>query len=170
MSGEMLDGHDRRGVLAGRACWADEPTTALDVTEEEVMAILDDLRRESGLGMLFITDDLDLAAAISTYGRDVRGAVRGSPHLRRAARVPLHPYTAALAAARPDHQRSTRLALFRGSRCPRSRHRRAAAFAPAMSTPGPSARRHVRLAELDGGLSCAPRRELRAELLLDIHA
>jgi len=44
---------------------ADEPTTALDVTTQaEVMAILDELRREYGLAMLFITHDLELAAAI----------------------------------------------------------------------------------------------------------
>ena len=44
---------------------ADEPTTALDVTTQaEVMAILDELRRSHGLAMLFITHDLDLAAAI----------------------------------------------------------------------------------------------------------
>ena len=44
---------------------SDEPTTALDVTTQaEVMAILDALRREYGLAMLFITHDLDLAAAI----------------------------------------------------------------------------------------------------------
>ncbi|MEF2978369.1 ABC transporter ATP-binding protein [Subtercola sp. YIM 133946] len=44
---------------------ADEPTTALDVTtQEEVMAILDDLRTERGLAMVFITHDLDLATAV----------------------------------------------------------------------------------------------------------
>jgi ABC-type dipeptide/oligopeptide/nickel transport system ATPase component len=43
---------------------ADEPTTALDVTtQEEVMAIISELRSERGLAMLFITHDLDLAAA-----------------------------------------------------------------------------------------------------------
>ena len=48
-----------------RLLLADEPTTALDVTTQaEVMAILDDLRREFGLAMLFITHDLELAAAI----------------------------------------------------------------------------------------------------------
>ena len=46
---------------------ADEPTTALDVTtQSEVMAILDDLRRERGLAMLFITHDLELAAPCAT--------------------------------------------------------------------------------------------------------
>jgi ABC-type dipeptide/oligopeptide/nickel transport system ATPase component len=48
-----------------RLLLADEPTTALDVTtQEEVMAILDDLRRSRGLAMIFITHDLDLAAAV----------------------------------------------------------------------------------------------------------
>ncbi len=44
---------------------ADEPTTALDVTtQSEVMAMLDDVRRARGLALLFITHDLDLAAAV----------------------------------------------------------------------------------------------------------
>ena len=49
-----------------RLILADEPTTALDVTttEEEVVAILDELRRERGLALIFITHDLDLAAAL----------------------------------------------------------------------------------------------------------
>src|ERR1700755_733312 len=48
-----------------RLVLADEPTTALDVTTQaEVMAILDDLRRERGLALLFITHDLEIAAAV----------------------------------------------------------------------------------------------------------
>jgi peptide/nickel transport system ATP-binding protein len=44
---------------------ADEPTTALDVTtQSEVMAMLDELRRARRLALLFITHDLDLAAAV----------------------------------------------------------------------------------------------------------
>ncbi len=44
---------------------ADEPTTALDVTtQSEVMAMLDEVRRARGLALLFITHDLDLAAAV----------------------------------------------------------------------------------------------------------
>lgn len=43
---------------------ADEPTSNLDVTtQEEVMAILGELRSNRGLAMMFITHDLDLAAA-----------------------------------------------------------------------------------------------------------
>jgi oligopeptide/dipeptide ABC transporter ATP-binding protein len=83
---------------------ADEPTTALDVTTQaEVMAILDELRRERGLALLFITHDLELAAAVCD-----RTAVMYAGQIveTRASRLldgdPLHPYTAALAAARPD--------------------------------------------------------------------
>ncbi|HTW21317.1 MAG TPA: ABC transporter ATP-binding protein [Mycobacteriales bacterium] len=91
-----------------RLLLADEPTTALDVTTQaEVMAILDELRRDFGLAMLFITHDLELAAAICDRtavmyaGRIVE--VRDSALLHS---DPLHPYTAALAAARPDIDRT----------------------------------------------------------------
>jgi oligopeptide/dipeptide ABC transporter ATP-binding protein len=82
---------------------ADEPTTALDVTtQSEVMAILDEQRRDRGLALLFITHDLDLAAAVCD-----RTSVMYAGQIvetRPAARLhvdALHPYTAALAAARP---------------------------------------------------------------------
>ena len=48
-----------------RLILADEPTTALDVTiQAEVMAIIDALRKDFGVSLLFITHDLDLAAAV----------------------------------------------------------------------------------------------------------
>ena len=87
-----------------RLLLADEPTTALDVTTQaEVMAILDGLRRDFGLAMLFITHDLELAAAICDRtvvmyaGQIVEVRASGLLH-----GDPLHPYTAALAAARRD--------------------------------------------------------------------
>jgi oligopeptide/dipeptide ABC transporter ATP-binding protein len=89
---------------------ADEPTTALDVTTQaEVMGILDSLRRELGLALVFITHDLDLAAAVCDRtavmyaGQIVE--IRGSAGLHD---DPLHPYTSALAAARPDISASAR--------------------------------------------------------------
>ena len=85
---------------------ADEPTTALDVTTQaEVMAILDDLRREFGLAMLFITHDLELAAAICDRtavmyaGQIVE--IRESTLLHD---DPLHPYTAALVGGPAGHR------------------------------------------------------------------
>jgi oligopeptide/dipeptide ABC transporter ATP-binding protein len=83
---------------------ADEPTTALDVTTQaEVMAILDELRRERGLALLFITHDLDLAGAVCDRtvvmyaGQIVEQQPSATLHAR-----PRHPYTAALVGARPD--------------------------------------------------------------------
>jgi len=83
---------------------ADEPTTALDVTTQaEVMAILDELRRERGLALLFITHDLDLAGAVCDRtavmyaGQIVEQQSSATLHAR-----PHHPYTAALVGARPD--------------------------------------------------------------------
>jgi len=91
-------------LTSPRLLLADEPTTALDVTiQAEVMAILDELRRSRGLSLLFITHDLELAGAICDRtavmyaGQIVE--VRSSDRLHD---DPLHPYTAALAAARPD--------------------------------------------------------------------
>jgi oligopeptide/dipeptide ABC transporter ATP-binding protein len=87
-----------------RLILADEPTTALDVTiQAEVMAIIDELRRELGVSLLFITHDLDLAAAVCD-----RTAVMYAGQiveLQRSATLhddPYHPYTAALSTARPN--------------------------------------------------------------------
>lgn len=86
-----------------RLILADEPTTALDVTtQSEVMAILDDLRRHYEVALLFITHDLELASAVCDRtavmyaGQIVE--IRSSELLHD---DPLHPYSAALAAARP---------------------------------------------------------------------
>jgi oligopeptide/dipeptide ABC transporter ATP-binding protein len=86
-----------------RLLLADEPTTALDVTTQaDVMAILDDLRRERGMAMLFITHDLELAGAVCD-----RTAVMYAGQIveqRESSRLhddPLHPYTAGLVGARP---------------------------------------------------------------------
>jgi oligopeptide/dipeptide ABC transporter ATP-binding protein len=158
-------------LLTGpRLLLADEPTTALDVTAQaEVMAILDDLRRESGLAMLFITHDLELAAAICDRtavmyaGQIVE--IRASALLHS---DPLHPYTAALAAARPDIGQTTyRLRAIPG--------RPLSAFeAPAGECAFALRCAHARdvcraappgVAELDGGISrCVRARELRGRL------
>ena len=94
-------------MMEPRLILADEPTTALDVTTQaEVVAILDALRRERGLAMLFISHDLELARAV-THRTAVMYAgeiveVQPSDRLHS---HPLHPYTAALVASRPsiDH-------------------------------------------------------------------
>ena len=96
---------------------ADEPTTALDVTTQaDVLAVLDDLRREHQMAMLFITHDLELAAAfcdriaVMYAGYIVEVATPAQLHSR-----PAHPYTAALLRSRPMlHQRTARLSQISG--------------------------------------------------------
>jgi peptide/nickel transport system ATP-binding protein len=152
---------------------ADEPTTALDVTTQaEVMAILDDLRREFGLAMLFITHDLELAAAICD-----RTAVMYAGQIvevRESALLhddPLHPYTTALSAARPDIAATAqRLAAIPGR--PLSAFEAPAdecAFAPRCPHALDICRAgRPELIGLDGGLSrCVRAIELRGRLTPD---
>ena len=100
-----------------RLILADEPTTALDVTTQaDVMAILDDLRREHGLALLFITHDLDLATAVCDRMCVMyAGQIMEMQESVALADRPLHPYTAALSAARPAIDGDVhRLAAIRG--------------------------------------------------------
>lgn len=86
---------------------ADEPTTALDVTiQAQIMALLLKLQREQGMGLIMITHDLAVVAemaqrvAVMYAGQIVEtGAV---PDLFD---TPRHPYTNALLAAIPEHNR-----------------------------------------------------------------
>jgi oligopeptide/dipeptide ABC transporter ATP-binding protein len=105
-------------LLAGpQLILADEPTTALDVTtQSDVIAILDDLRREREMAMLFITHDLELAAAFSDRvavmyaGYIVEVSTPAQLHSR-----PRHPYTAGLLRSRPLlHERTARLSQIAG--------------------------------------------------------
>ncbi len=99
-------------AIEPRLMLADEPTTSLDVTTQaEVMAILDDERRARGLAMLFVTHDLELAAAVCD-----RIAVMYAGFLVEDGRADTlhetvrHPYTAGLFASRPSAaQRAPRL-------------------------------------------------------------
>ncbi|MCX8955689.1 peptide ABC transporter permease, partial [Ruegeria sp. NA] len=44
---------------------ADEPTTALDVTvQAQILSLLDDLRRDRGLAIIFITHDFGVVAQL----------------------------------------------------------------------------------------------------------
>jgi oligopeptide/dipeptide ABC transporter ATP-binding protein len=105
LSGGLLQRVMIAAALAAepRLLLADEPTTALDVTtQQEVMAILDEQRHDRSLAMMFITHDLDLAAAvtdrIAVMYAGVVLEVRASADIHRLA---LHPYTVGLLAARP---------------------------------------------------------------------
>ncbi|MFF7442856.1 ABC transporter ATP-binding protein [Streptomyces sp. NPDC008122] len=82
---------------------ADEPTTALDVTTQaEVIALLGKLRERFGTGLLFVTHDLDLAAAISDRVYVMyAGRIAESGPADEIFERPRHPYTAALLASTP---------------------------------------------------------------------
>ncbi len=82
---------------------ADEPTTALDVTvQKQILELLDKLRRQLRLGLLFITHDLGVVAqvaervAVLYAGRLVEQGPAREVLLR-----PRHPYTEGLLAASP---------------------------------------------------------------------
>ncbi|MGC5031683.1 ABC transporter ATP-binding protein [Micromonospora sp. DT229] len=82
---------------------ADEPTTALDVTvQAQVMELLAEIQRDSGMGLLLITHDLGVVAevadevAVMYAGRIVeRGTVE------QIFAGPAHPYTEGLLASMP---------------------------------------------------------------------
>ncbi|NGO76545.1 ABC transporter ATP-binding protein [Streptomyces sp. YC504] len=106
LSGGLLQRVMIAAALAAepRLLLADEPTTALDVTtQEEVMAIIAEAREARGLALLFITHDLELAAAVCDRivvmyaGSTVEELPAG--HLRERA---AHPYTRALLSSRPS--------------------------------------------------------------------
>ncbi|CAM5466347.1 ABC transporter ATP-binding protein [Streptomyces spiroverticillatus] len=82
---------------------ADEPTTALDVVSQaEVIALLTKLRERFGTGLLFVTHDLDLAAAISDRVYVMyAGRIAETAPAETLFAGPRHPYTAALLASTP---------------------------------------------------------------------
>jgi peptide/nickel transport system ATP-binding protein len=149
---------------------ADEPTTALDVTTQaEVMAILDELRQAHGLAMLFITHDLDLAAAICDRTTVMyAGQIVEERRSELLHSDPLHPYTAALGAARPDiAQKASRLRAIPGRPLSAFEAPAAAcAFAPRCPYTEPACTESVPdLTELGGGRSrCLRAADLRGRL------
>jgi peptide/nickel transport system ATP-binding protein len=82
---------------------ADEPTTALDVTvQAEVLALLRELQRETGMGLLLITHDLGVVADIADRVVVMNsGEVVESGTAREVYQNPRHPYTQKLIAAAP---------------------------------------------------------------------
>ncbi|MDA3648071.1 ABC transporter ATP-binding protein [Saccharopolyspora indica] len=77
---------------------ADEPTTALDVTvQAQIMDLLDELRRERGMGLILITHDLGVVAEVADRivvmyaGRIVESSDAYSLYKK-----PGHPYTEGL--------------------------------------------------------------------------
>jgi len=92
---------------------ADEPTTALDATiQAQILDLLDEIKRQTGMGIVFITHDLSVVArlcqrVVVLYAGEV---VEETDVLTLFAN-PRHPYTRALLAARPSADSQPKTAL-----------------------------------------------------------
>lgn len=82
---------------------ADEPTTALDVTvQKEIIALLKSLRKEYGMGLLFISHDLGVISEIvDEVAVMYKGCIVESGNIKQVFEHPKHPYTIGLLACRP---------------------------------------------------------------------
>ena len=106
---ELSGGMRQRVVIAmAMACEprlliADEPTTALDVTiQAEILALIDRLKRENGMAVLFITHDMAVVAQMADRVVVMyRGDVVEQGSVERIFADPQEAYTKALLAAVP---------------------------------------------------------------------
>jgi oligopeptide transport system ATP-binding protein len=87
---------------------ADEPTTALDVTiQAEILALLKDLQDRLGMGLVFITHDLNIVKRIAERICVMhKGEVVEEGPTSEIFRDPRHDYTKALLAAEPTGRKS----------------------------------------------------------------
>ncbi|ANP37634.1 peptide ABC transporter permease [Phaeobacter gallaeciensis] len=83
---------------------ADEPTTALDVTvQAQILSLLEDLRRERGLAIIFITHDFGVVAQIcDRVAVMYAGRIVEEGPSEAILNAPAHPYTARLMACVPE--------------------------------------------------------------------
>jgi oligopeptide/dipeptide ABC transporter ATP-binding protein len=97
--------------------FADEPTTALDVTiQAQVLDLLEDLKRKLGMSLVMITHDMGIIAKMTT-----RVVVMYAGNVCEIAKtedlydIPKHPYTVSLLAAVPRLDRKKKLSLIPGN-------------------------------------------------------
>jgi peptide/nickel transport system ATP-binding protein len=104
---ELSGGLRQRAMIAmalscnPRLLLADEPTTALDATVQvQVLILLRRLQRELGMGMIFVTHDLGVAAEIAdTVAVMYAGRIVESGPVAEVLASPAHPYTVGLLAS-----------------------------------------------------------------------
>ena len=82
---------------------ADEPTTALDVTvQKEILQLLKDLQKQTGMSVLFISHDLALVSELANRVVVMyKGAIVEKGTVKEIFETPKMPYTKALLGSRP---------------------------------------------------------------------
>jgi len=85
---------------------ADEPTTALDVTvQAQILRLLDDLKTQLNMTMLFITHDFGVVHDIADEVMVMfKGQIVEQGSVKQVLSTPQHPYTKALLNCVPDAQ------------------------------------------------------------------
>ncbi len=89
---------------------ADEPTTALDVTvQKRILKLMNDLQKEKGMSVVFITHDLGVIAEIADRVVVMyKGKIVEQGSVHEIFTNPKHPYTKGLLACRPPLDRRLR--------------------------------------------------------------
>ena len=106
---QLSGGQQQRIAIASALACApdlvvlDEPTTGLDVTTQaQIVALLNDLRRRTGVAMLYVSHDLGLLAQIADrIGVMYAGRVVELAETAELFARPLHPYTRGLLGSMP---------------------------------------------------------------------
>ena len=120
---ELSGGMRQRVVIAmALACrpqllLADEPTTALDVTvQARVLELLRELQDELGMGVIFVTHDLAVAATVADrLAVMYAGRIVETGTVEEVVERPSHPYTRGLMAANVQPGQRQRPGAIRGA-------------------------------------------------------
>ncbi len=89
---------------------ADEPTTSLDVTvQTRILGLMEELRQEHNMAMIFITHDLGVVAEVANRVLVMyRGKIVEQGSVEQIFSDPKHPYTKGLLACRPPLDKKLR--------------------------------------------------------------
>jgi peptide/nickel transport system ATP-binding protein len=104
---ELSGGMRQRAMIAlalscnPKLLLADEPTTALDATVQiQILLLLRELQRESGMAVIFVTHDIGAAVEVSDrLAVMYAGRIVEEGPVTQLVRAPRHPYTAGLLGA-----------------------------------------------------------------------